>query len=445
MKRDAIDFENGQVMPLFWRLLIPTLLGTLSIALVTMMDGIFVGQGVGALGVAAVNIVVPIFQIVAGVGLMIGAGCSVVTSIHFSQKNVKVARYNVTQAMVLSTLIMGLFIGIIYLFLEETAFLLGSSETLLPQVKGYMKYILPCFIFEMWSMIGLFIIRLDGAPKFAMWCNVIPGLLNVLLDWLFIFPLGMGVEGAAIATSISISVGGFMALGYLFFGARDLKLIQLKMSTKSIALAFRNVGYHCRIGSSSLLGELALAVIFFIGNRVFMQYLGDTGVGAFGIACYYMPFFFMVGNSIAQSAQPIISYNYGADRWIKVREARRLLITTCIGFGVAVAAIFTLFPTALVGLFIDTASEAADIAIKGFPLLASGIVFFIINVAVIGYYQSVEQIKKATFYVFLRGLIFVVPAFILLPKVLGTEGIWLAMPVSEMLTTAVILLGRIKR
>lgn len=441
MKRDAIDFENGEVISLFWKLLVPTVLGTLSIAFVTMIDGIFIGQGVGADGVAAVNIVVPIFQIVSGVGLMIGAGCSVAASIQYSQQNVKVARYHVTQAIVLSTLFMALICGTMYMSLEKSARLLGSSETLLPQVMGYLKYILPCFIFEMWSMIGLFIIRLDGAPKFAMWCNIVPGILNVLLDWIFIFPLGMGVEGAAIATSISISIGGFMALGYLLCRAKDLKLIRLKMSAKSIALAFRNVGYHCRIGSSTLLGELALAVMFYVGNRVFMHYLGDTGVGAYGIACYYMPFFFMVGNSIAQSAQPIISYNYGIDRWTRIVEARKVLLMTCLGFGVAVSLIFILFPKGLVGLFIPIESEAATIAINGFPLLSIGILFFILNVAIIGYYQSVERMGKATLYVFLRGFVFIVPCFLILPKFLGTVGIWLAMPTSELLTSLFIALS----
>ena len=199
------------------------------------------------------------------------------------------------------------------------------------------------------------------------------------------------------------------------------------------------------MGSSTLLEELALAVMFYIVNRVFMHCLVDTGVGAYGIACYYMPFFFMVGNAIAQSAQPIISYNYGVARWEKIVQARRLLLGTCIGFGLAVGALFALLPKGLVGLFIDTGSEAATIAIKGFPLLAVGILFFILNVAIIGYYQSVERVGKATFFVFLRGLIFIVPAFLLLPRFLGAEGIWLAMPVSEILTTCVILADRLKK
>ena len=438
MERDAIDFEKERVPVLFRKLLIPTLLGTISISAVTAIDGIFVGHGVGADGVAAVNIVVPIYQIISGLGLMIGAGCSVVASIHLSRQNTRVAQLNISQAIILTSLLTFLLCVSVMAFPEQTARLLGSSDTLMPQVVDYIHWIMPCFVFDMWSMIGLFIIRLDGSPRYAMWCNIIPAVLNAVLDWLFIFPLGMGVKGAAIATSLSITVGGIMALVYLLFFANSLKIILLKISKKSIRLALRNIGYQCKIGSSSLFGELTLAVLVFLGNLIFMKYLGDAGVGAFGIACYYAPFFFMVGNAVAQSAQPIISYNYGISRWKEIREARKLLIGTSVSIGIFVALLFIFIPDKLVALFVDTTSEAGQIAIEGFPYFATGIVFFILNVAIVGYYQSVEQIKRATFFVFLRGFALLLPSFILLPKLLGTKGIWLAMPLAEITTTLLI-------
>jgi len=438
MERDAIDFEKERVSVLFRKLLIPTLLGTISISAVTAIDGIFVGHGVGADGVAAVNIVVPIYQIISGLGLMIGAGCSVVASIHLSRQNTRVAQLNISQAIILTSLLTFLLCVSVMTFPEQTARLLGSSDTLMPQVVDYIHWIMPCFVFDMWSMIGLFIIRLDGSPRYAMWCNIIPAVLNAVLDWLFIFPLGMGVKGAAIATSLSIIVGGIMALVYLIFFANSLKLILLKISKKSIRLALRNIGYQCKIGSSSLFGELTLAVLVFLGNLIFMKYLGDAGVGAFGIACYYAPFFFMVGNAVAQSAQPIISYNYGISRWKEIREARKLLIGTSVSIGIFVALLFIFIPDKLVALFVDTTSEAGQIAIEGFPYFATGIVFFILNVAIVGYYQSVEQIKRATVFVFLRGFALLLPSFILLPKLLGTKGIWLAMPLAEITTTLLI-------
>ena len=441
MNRDTIDFENGRVGTLFRRILIPTLLGSLAISAVTAIDGIFIGHGVGADGVAAVNIVVPIYQIMSGLGLMVGAGCSVVSSIHVGRRKVRAARMNVTQALVGTSLLCALLCLLIWLWPSETARLLGSSESLLPQVRDYLIWIVPCFVFEMWSLIGLFIIRLDGAPKVAMWCNVISCVLNAVLDWIFIFPLGMGVKGAAIATGISIAVGGIMALGYLLFFAHSLYPARVKWSHKSLQLSLRNIGYQCRIGSASLLGEMTLAVLTFAGNLTFMHYLGDEGVGAFGIACYYSPFFFMIGNAIAQSAQPIISYDFGTGRHHRIHQALRLMLCTSATFAVVVTLGFVFFPSPLTALFVDPQSLAGQLSIEGFPYFAVGILFYILNIALTGYYQSLENMRRATLIVLLRTAL-LVPSFLLLPLWLGTPGIWLAMPVAEMLTLGVIQILR---
>lgn len=423
-------------------MLIPTLLGTLAMSAMTVIDGIIVGHGVGAVGVAAVNIVVPIYQIMSGLALMIGAGVSVVASIHLAQQKFKVARLNVTQALLAASLVATLLCLLMMINPEHTAVLLGASPTLLPHVVEYLVWLMPGFVMEMFGIIGLFVIRLDGAPRYAMWCNIIPAVLNAILDWVCVFPLDMGVKGASVATSICMSLGGIMSLAYLLFWARDLRLELPKLSRKSLLLSLRNVGYQCRIGLSSLMGELSLAVLIYIGNIVFMRYLGDDGVGAFGIACYYTPFFFMVGNAIAQSAQPIISYNYGAERWSEVAHARRLLLYTSLGVGVVVTLLFVAIPEPLVSLFVSDDSAAGRIAIEGFPYYAVGIIFFILNVAIIGYYQSVERVRRAMSFVALRGVIFLLPAFVLLPMAFGVVGVWLAMPVAEILTLGVIFLSR---
>ena len=150
MNRDAIDFDNESVFTLFRYMLIPTLLVSTAMSAVSTIDGIFVGHGVGADGVAAVNIVAPIYQVMAGLGFMIGAGCSVVSSIHLSHKKLKVARINVSQALLAASLLSLLIIAAVMLFPEGTARLLGASDTLMPQVTDYLKLIMPAFLFEMW-------------------------------------------------------------------------------------------------------------------------------------------------------------------------------------------------------------------------------------------------------------------------------------------------------
>ena len=333
MKRDAIDLGKVHIPTLFRIYLVPTLLGMLSLCAVTATDGIFVGRGCGSDALAAVNICISPTMVMMGIGLMLGVGASVVSSVHLANNNVKAARLNITQSLFVATIIVCAFLALTLTSVSATGRLLGSSENLLPLVRDYMPWIFATCLFQVWCAIGLFVVRLDGSPRYAMWCNVLPGLLNVILDYVFIFPLGMGVRGAALATFLSCMVGGGMVMAYLVWFATTLKIIKIKISRKSLMLTIRNIGYQCRIGISALLGEATMGVLMLMGNLMFMRYMGDNGVGAFSIACYYCPFVFMIGNAIAQSAQPIISYNYGLDERIRVVATERLAIITAIAGG----------------------------------------------------------------------------------------------------------------
>ena len=443
MNRDNIDLSTLSVFTLFRKYFIPTLLGMLSMSAVTAIDGIFVGHGVGSDGIAAINLCIPLLMIYTGFGLMVGAGCSVVASIHLSRGKAKAARLNVTQAILFVSLITLVTSGALMAFAVPTARFLGTSPSLQPLVVDYLLWFLPALVFQMWTSVALFIIRLDGAPRLAMMCSVVSALVNVVLDWLFIFPFGWGVMGAAFASTISVAVGGIMAIWYLACRARHLRLCRLKLSRKSLRLTRRNLDYQCRIGLSALLGEATLAVLMFVGNHVFMSYLGDDGVGAFGVACYYMPFVFMVGNAIAQSAQPIISYNFGLRLTHRVTAAGRVALMTAVVCGLAVTFVFTFFPRLLVGLFLRLDGPAAQLAVSGFPTYSAGFVFFILNIAVVGWYQSLERVRPATCFALLRGVVFLVPSFLLLPRLFGTTGIWAALSCSEALTTGCILLYHI--
>lgn len=157
----------------------------------------------------------------------------------------KSARLNVTQAMLFVTIVALIPSALMMVFPEETARMLGSSEHLLPMVADYLLWFVPSWVFQIWITVSLFVIRLDGAPKLAMLCSLITAVINVVLDWLFIFPFGWGVMGAAFATSISIMAGGLVAMVYLLFYARHLRLQPLKWSVKSLRLSVRNIGYQC--------------------------------------------------------------------------------------------------------------------------------------------------------------------------------------------------------
>lgn len=439
-ERDDIDFGTVKISKLFKQIFIPTLLGMASWSLITVADGVFVGQGVGSHGIAAINICYPIFLVFGGFALMMGMGASVVAAIHMSQKNVKAARINITQAVWFSMAIVAVAMAVIYAMPERISLLLGASPSLLQPVIEYMVYLLPSAPFMVCAMIGLFAIRLDGSPKYAMWCNVVPAMMNMLLDWIFIFPLDMGIKGAAIASSLSSIVGGVLAFIYMGSFSKELKLYRLKATAKSIALSLRNIGYQCKVGFPAMLGDVTMAMLMFVGNRAFMEHAGNDGVGAFGVACYYLPFVFMFGNAVAESAQPIVSYNYGAGHKSRVNATLAISCRTAVLGALLSVVAFTMFAQQLVHMFIGTADPAAVIAINGFPYFAMGFVFFVLNLVAIGFLQSIERVAPAMTFALLRGVLFMVPCFVLLPELMGIRGIWLAMPLTEAATFLLVVL-----
>lgn len=437
--KDSIDFKTMDVPKLFWKLLIPTVLGMIFNAVFIITDGIFVGKGIGSDALAAVNITAPLFLINTGVALMFGIGASVVASVHLSQGKVKVARINVTQAVVVSSLLLIAYALFILLNVETVATWLGSSQRLLPLAVEYMYWFVPFLVFSALLSSGMFFVRLDGSPNYAMVCNIIPALINIGLDYLFIFVFGWGMFGAALATSLGYIVGALMILAYLFQPRRTLHLCRVKLSMKSLRLTARNVGYMCRLGMSSFLCEAAIATMMFVGNYVFIRYLGEDGVAAYSIACYFFPIVFMVYNAIAQSAQPILSYNYGAGNPERVRAAFRLALVTAVVCGTGVFLLTVVFSHQVVSLFIDSAYPAYDIAVQGLPQFASGFVCFGINIVSIGYFQSIERDRPAMAVTLLRGFILILFCFWVMPIFFGVSGIWLAVPMSELLAFLFVL------
>ncbi|MBQ0164773.1 MAG: MATE family efflux transporter [Bacteroidales bacterium] len=440
MRRDAIDFANQPVPQLFRKMFVPTLIGMLSIVVLTITDGAFVGHGCGSDALAAINIAAPIFNLMAGIALMFGVGCSVVASIHLSRGKHKAANINVTQALVGCTVVAVGISALILADLPATCRLFGSSEALIPLAGSYLRWIALCEPLIMLDMVGRFLVRLDGSPRFAMTCSIVASTLNIFLDWLFIFPFGWGLEGAAMATSLSFSLTGIAQLFYLIFFTKTLHLYRLRFSLKSFLLTLRNLGYQMRMGCSAMLGEVAICGAMIVGNFVFIAYLGEAGVAAYSVACYCLPIVFMMANAIVQSGQPIVSFAYGADNAARLTESRRLMLRWALVAGTLTALPFLLGAPFITRIFLNPDAEAFALSVEGLPYYGTGVLFITLNVVLVGYLQSVGQSLRATVFTLLRGFVLVIPCFLLLPLRLGIPGIWIAVPVAEILTLAAILL-----
>lgn len=438
LDRDKLDLAHGEIGKLFRALFFPTLVGMVFNSALTVIDGIFVGQGVGAEGIAAVNIVAPLFMIVTGIGLMFGIGASVIASIRLSEGKQKAARIIMTQAFIVGLLLIGLISLPCILFPSGVVNMLGCSPILEEKAVSYLAWLLPGTPFLFIECVGMMLIRLDGSPKYAMTVQIVAAVLNIALDWYMVFPLGWGVMGAALATTVACVVSSLMSVAYFLWFSSRLRFYRLKLSVTSLLLTLRNTGYMMHIGFATFLTEIAMSVMMLTGNYMFMSMLGEDGVAAFAIACYLFPIVFSISNAVAQSAQPIISYNHGARRPERVGHALHITLLTAVVCGVTTTVCLWLASGAIVSLFLNAGEEAGRIAADGLPLFALCAVFFSVNIAFIGYFQSIEKATASTIYTLLRGIVLLVPCFILLPKVIGTNGLWLAIPAAEMLTLTII-------
>lgn len=439
MQRDSLDFKSMSVEKLFTKLLVPTIMGMAASALFTVVDGIFVGNGIGSDAMAAVNISAPIFMIITGVGLMFGMGGGILTSINLSQGKKKVANINFTQsviALVFISLVMTLLLTI---FPHKIATLFGSDEYLMDMVVEYLFWFSISLPFTVLVVALPFFIRLTN-PKISMWAMLAATVVNIILDYLFIFVFKWGLFGAAIATDIGEFVGAAIMIIYLFRHSIAIRFVWLKLSVKSLLLTLRNVGYMIKLGFSVFLSEITISVMIISGNYVFMDYMGADGVAAYSVICYLFPIIFMVFNATVQSAQPIISYNYGCGQMKRSDNALRLSMLFTLAFAFSIMLLFICFTRSIVTLFIpDTACAAWGYAVAGLPLFATDYLFFGINIIIIGYYTSIERLRRAISLTVLRGILPVV-FFFTLPLLLDVNGIWLAVAAGDITTTVVIVI-----
>ncbi len=214
MERDKLDFGNEKINKLFGAMFLPTLIGMVFNSILNICDGMFVGHGVGSNALAAINIVAPLFLVCTGVGLMFGIGASVIGSIRLAEGNVKAARIIMTQAYIAGAIIFGVVILVSFFFTHKVLYALGCSPALEALATDYLLWLLPGLVFFYLQCAGMMLIRLDGSPKYAMSVQIVAAVLNIFLDWLLVFPLGMGIKGASVATSISCIVAGLMVIGY---------------------------------------------------------------------------------------------------------------------------------------------------------------------------------------------------------------------------------------
>ena len=418
---------------LLWQFSLPAIVGMLVNALYNVVDSIFVGNGIGEVGLTAVTIAFPIMLVLMAFGMLIGVGASTMVSIRLGENNTSEAEHilgNSLTAIIITALVMST-AGL--LVLDPALIALGAEPNVLPYARTFTQIILAGSIF-MHIGFGLNnIIRAEGSPRLAMATMLISALLNVVLNPLFIFVLNMGIGGSALATVISQFVSSAWVLGH-FFSHRSMLKIRLRFLRPRLRI-IRDI---ISIGMSPFFMQLAASVVTMIYNFGLIRYGGDIAVAAMGIVNRITMLMLMPVFGISQGAQPIIGFNYGAQQYFRVFQTLKKAIYAASGISFAGFVFIQVFDYYIVGLF-NQNPELVALGGHGLRIMLSMLPIIGFQVVAAQYFQAVGKAKFALLFTMSRQVLLLIPMILLLPRFFGLNGIWLAGPAADL--AAALLTG----
>lgn len=420
-----------KVSKLLVKFSVPAITGMMVNALYNVVDRIFVGQGVGKDAIAGITIGFPIMIVIMAFGMLIGLGATSLISIRLGEHNKAEAERIVGNGMALlvGTSLILTVLGL--LFLDPLLVCFGASPQVLPYAKTYLQIILYGAVFQGIGFGMNNFIRAEGNPKTAMATMLIGAIINTALDPLFIYTFKMGIAGAAWATIISMAVSAGWVLYYYLSKQSALKLHWGNLRP-SPAITRKILA----IGSAPFAMQLAASGLTLVLNRLLVKYGGDVAVSAMGIVNSIVMLIAMPVFGINQGAQPIIGYNYGARQFDRVKKALKLagiaasLITT-LGFLVV-----QLFPRLIIMLF----NRESDLVELGAYALRTFTIFLpIIGFQIVGanYFQATGKPRQAMILSLSRQVLLLFPALLLLSKYFGLKGVFMAGPVSDLLSSII--------
>lgn len=415
------------VPKLFFRYLVPSICGTMVTSIYILADTIIIGKGIGIDAMAALNIILPTFNLFFGTGLLFGVGGSVLMSISRGRKDPKLGQTFFTLSLLLNGIFCLLYMILFLLFTEPIARFLGATEITLPFVMQYMPYILWGMCAFMFSTFLQTFIRNDGAPKLSMIAVITGGVLNVVLDIIFVFPLQMGMAGASIASVIGSAVTVCILLTHFRSANNGLRLRWAGISFKKVTTIFQS-------GFTSFLVDMSAGVVTFVFNIQLLRYIGDIGVSVYGIIANTSIVVFCLCNGISQAAQPLVSTNYGAGLKARTEHVKKLGLKTALMICALPALLGLFFPKIFVYIFLNPNEQVLQLAPSAIRMYFTAFFVTGINMFVIAYFQATVKSGKALFLCLLRGCVLSTLFVNILPLFVGVPGIWLAVPCAELIT-----------
>lgn len=419
------QLEHEKISRLLLHYALPAVIGTMVNALYNIVDRIFIGQGVGALAMAGLTLTFPILLFLQAFGMLVGAGAATRVSIHLGRRANDMADKVLGNAFTLTFIFAALTIIPSMLFLDELLFWFGGSEQTIPYAEDYLYITIPGTLLATLSFSFNAVMRASGYPKKAMFTMIIGALMNVILDPIFIFWFDMGIQGAALATVISMAVSAVYVMSH-FVNKASIVRFHTRYFKPELAVIWNIL----TIGVSPFAMQLAGSMVVVIMNHSLKEYGGDLAIGANGIITSVAMLLVMLIVGIAQGMQPIVGFNYGAGHYKRVQETLRLVIITATVITGTGCLCSWLFPEQIVRAFTND-PELLGISANGLRLTLMGFVVVGSQVSISQFFQSIGIAWKAMFLSLSRQVLFLIPALLLLPPEFGLNGVWYASPLSD--------------
>lgn len=407
---------------------IPAIVGMMVNALYNVVDRIYIGR-IGALAMTGIGLNQPFMLVLMGFGMLVGIGAAARISIRLGEGKPKDAEHILGNAI---TLLVGGMLSIAILgliFKRPLLYLFGASADTFDYANDYITIILYGAVFQGLGFGLNHSIRAEGNPRIAMYSMLLGALTNIALDPLFIFGFGMGIRGAALATIISQFVTMLWVLHHFMSGRS-----KIRFHPGNLRLRMPIVLSIVSIGVSPFMMQIAASIVGIVSNNALKDNGGDMAIGAMTVIQSIVIFFLMPIFGINQGSQPILGFNYGAKAYDRVRKTLRLAIMAASSIAITAFLLTQFFPAMLIRAF-NNEPELLSVAVPGIRIFLSMLPFIGFQIVSANYFQAVGKAPKAIFLSLLRQVIVLIPMLLLLPRLFGLTGVWMAGPVADLTAT----------
>lgn len=412
---------------------LPTVVMMMFFSLYTIVDGMFISKFVGANALSATNIVYPVINILIGIGVMFATGGSAIVAKTMGENKNEDAREYFT-LITISAIVVGIVVEIIcIIFMKDIIYALGSTESLYYNCKEYLFFMIIFTPFIILKLYFDYFLVTAGVANLGLLSSVAGGILNIVLDYVFIVQFNMGVRGAALATCIGYVVPSLVGIIYFFNKKNLLHFVKPKFNMKVILRS-------CSNGMSEMVTQISSALTTFLFNIVMIKFLGEDGVAAITIMLYIQFLLNAAYLGFTSGVSPRISYNYGRQDEKQVENLFKYSIVIICVFGVVTFFMSRAISEILISLFAEKGSSLFDISHNGFMIFSMAFLVAGINIFGSGMFTAFSNGKISAILSLMRTFVFFLMGILILPRIMGVNGVWLVVPFAEVSTMIVSLI-----